>query len=130
MEQRMRMWNPWIEMILVLIGALGFVGFDHSPVAWAEGGQWLCRAEGVYSSCSSTRTWRACQEHRLEGLGMAADKTSACMEAEQVCSEHLIRALILENRAGHAKIKSRCAMRECELRSHPEGSLRLLSKGF
>jgi len=129
MKQRSR-WSC-IMVLLMVMSVLSVVKVREPSIALAEGApKWLCKAEAVYSTCSPTRAWRVCQEHRLEGLGLGADKTSACMEAEQACSDNLIRTLIAENRQGIASIKSRCAMTTCELDSIGQPASRMLSKGL
>jgi hypothetical protein len=118
-------------VLLMAMCALSVVSVREPSLARAEGAaKWLCKAEAVYSTCSPTRAWRVCREHRLEGLGLGADKTSACMEAEQACSDNLIRTMIVENRQGIASIKSRCAMTTCELDSIAKPTSRMLSKGL
>ncbi len=126
MRQRLR-W-PLAMALLAAIGTNSAMSLGDTSVARAEGiPVWFCRAEGTYTTCPASRAWRPCQERRLEGTGVAWDRTSACMEAEQACTESLLRSLTLENSQGNANIKSRCTMTGCEIESLETLTQRMLS---
>lgn len=123
--------HQWLWVAGRVAAICGFVLVSGTSMVWADGGRrWVCKAEGVYRTCEPTRAWRVCQEHRLAGVGIARDRTSACIEAEQTCSDNLLRALILDRREGGATIKSRCAMTTCEIDAAGEPASPKFSQQF
>lgn len=120
-----------MKVVLVSCCILSISMVGGRSAVWAEDmSVWLCKAEGTYMTCSASRSWRPCQDRRLEGIGVASDRTTACMEAERSCTDNLLRTLMLENQQGNASIKSRCAATACELDSIGEPVPRLMSHGY
>lgn len=101
-------------MMACLFTALVFL--HPSLLAAVEGHDWSCTAEGVFVSCSDTRSWVPCQDFRSRGTANAADRLDAVIKAEEECSDDMIRRMILANRSGKSSVKERCAMTVCELK--------------
>lgn len=111
-------WNACVALAVFCVLAQG----GWIPAAWGDAipdessdrSQWVCRAEGTYSSCPGTRSFRPCEERRAEGLGTSVNKRAAGVEAEQSCTEEMMRMLVFENRTGIASIKSPCVIGMCD----------------
>lgn len=103
--------------IITVIGmALVFftLGAQSSPADAQK--EWVCKADGIYSNCQSSRSLRQCEDYRASGTGVAEDRLEASMQAEETCSDNLIRTVVAENRNGRLYIKVRCSTVECERR--------------
>ena len=105
---------------LVVAGTLGLLcsfGGIHTANALQENTQfWTCKAEGVYTTCATTRSLKPCNDFRAEGVGVAEDKIVASIQAEGTCSDQLMRMVSLETAKGRATVKTPCARVMCELK--------------
>jgi len=103
---------------VLLVGALGMlVAICVFHAAWATEADvelWTCKAEGVYTTCTSSRSIKPCRDLRAEGVGVAEDKIMASIQAEGTCSDSLMRLISLEITQGEAKVKTPCGPVLCE----------------
>jgi hypothetical protein len=105
----------WYVLLVGILGMLVVICVFHA--AWAteaDGELWTCKAEGVYTSCTSTRSLKPCRDYRAEGVGVAGDKIMASIQAEGTCSDSLMRMISLEITQGEAKVKTPCSQVLCE----------------
>ena len=102
--------------VAAVMGAILLICVAQRAAANQEDSQlWMCKAEGVYTTCTTTRSLKPCQDYRTEGTGLAEDKVVASIQAEGTCSDQLLRMVSLESVNGRASIKSPCSRVTCEL---------------
>lgn len=87
---------------------------------------WVCKAEGQYTTCTASRSWRPCQEYRAEGVGIAEEKFAAGLQAEEVCSENMIELMKIGKVSGSTSVKALCTRTVCEPSWEPLENLQSL----
>jgi hypothetical protein len=107
--------SPWHFLLVGVLGMLAVICVFHAAWATEEDGElWTCKAEGVYTTCTSTRSLKPCRDYRAEGVGVAEDKIMAGIQAEGTCSDSLMRMISLEITQGEAKVKTPCSRVMCQ----------------